>query len=447
MDIAVIGTGYVGLVTAACFANVGHNVRCVDNDKKKIQMLKNGKIPIHEPGLDKLVSENTKKNTLQFFDEPKNAIKKSDVIFVAVGTPQQKDGKPNLKYVVSVAKTIAKYMDTPKIIVNKSTVPVGTADMVKKTIKDEQKKHKRICEFSVCSNPEFLKEGNAIDDFNKPARIIIGTDDENTKEVMRQCYAPFSRNHDKIIFMDVKSAELTKYAANTMLATKISFINEIANIAEKVGADIENVRIGIGSDPRIGYDFIYPGAGYGGSCFPKDVRALTHIATNAKVKPRVLVAVEEVNQKQKNSLVVKLKKEIGGSLKGKTIAVWGLAFKPNTDDMREAPSLTLIQKLKQEGAKIKAFDPVAKPNKNEVQIVLAKSKEDATKNADALVICTEWEEFRVIDFELLAKNMKSKLIIDGRNIVDIKQAEDEGFVCIGVGRRTKKIKKRQITKR
>jgi len=439
MNITMIGTGYVGLVTGTCFANVGHNVWCLDNDVEKITNLQNGIIPIFEPGLESLVKTNLERGTLQVSTDAKKLIQSAEVIFIAVGTPPDEDGKADLQYVLTVARQIGEHMNGPKIIVDKSTVPVGTADKVADTIAKALKERGADHEFVVCSNPEFLKEGSAVDDFNKPDRIIIGTDSPKAEAVMRECYAPFSRNHDKLIFMDVRSAELTKYAANAMLATKISFINEMSQIAEKVGADIEKVRIGIGSDPRIGYNFIYPGAGYGGSCFPKDVQALARTANEVGVSPHLLNAVEQVNESQKRTLFTKLNAAFDSDIKGKRIGIWGLAFKPNTDDMRNAPSLVLIDSILNAGGSITAFDPVAMSEANRVigevdGFQTVASKEEAVDGADALVICTEWNEFRILNFDGLKEALNMPIIVDGRNVIEPESARKNGFVYFGIGR-------------
>ncbi len=440
MQITMMGTGYVGLVTGACFADVGHNVWCLDIDEKKIEGLRKGIIPIYELGLEQLVKDNTKRGSLQFTTDANTALSNADVIFIAVGTPPDEDGSADLQYVLAVADTIAEHMKPGVIVANKSTVPVGTATKVRQTIEKSLKKAGRDIEFHVCSNPEFLKEGNAVEDFSRPSRIIVGTDSAYVEEKMRECYAPFSRNRDKLITMDIPSAELTKYAANAMLATKISFMNEMANIAEKVGADIEAVRHGIGSDPRIGYDFIYPGAGYGGSCFPKDVRALAKTAAEFGVDAKILNSVEAVNNYQKSTLWLKLNDALGGKAEGKTIAIWGLAFKPNTDDMRDAPSRVLIEEILKAGGSVSCFDPAAG---NEALRLygdrkgfgLKDNKLDVLKDADALVICTEWSEFRASNFEDIKALLKTPLVIDGRNLFDPKKAIEHGVTYISVGRR------------
>jgi UDPglucose 6-dehydrogenase len=423
LKITIFGTGYVGLVTGTCLADVGHQVTCVDIDTSKIEGLKNGIIPIYEPGLDAMVTRNYSEGRLTFTTDPAEAVAFGDIQIIAVGTPPDEDGSADLKYVLAVADTIGQYMTGYKIVVDKSTVPVGTADKVKNKIIERLKIRELDVEFDVCSNPEFLKEGAAIEDFTKGARIVIGTESEFVKSKMRECYAPYSRNHDKIIFMDVRSAELTKYAANAMLATKISFMNELANLSELLGADIDSVRIGIGSDPRIGYQFIYPGCGYGGSCFPKDVQALARTAIEVGYIPELLHSVENVNNRQKKILFRKVNEAFRGDLKGKTVAVWGLAFKPDTDDMRDAPSRDLMEALWEAGASVKAYDPKAMDECSRIygnrdDLTLCLSKEDAMKSADALVICTEWKSFRAVDAEWIASALNDKIVVDGRNLYD-----------------------------
>ncbi len=444
MKITVFGIGYVGLVQGAVMASVGHEVVCVDVDQSKVDSLKQGIIPIYEPGLTALVKDNFESGRLQFTTDAEHAVNHGEILFIAVGTPPDEDGSADLKYVLSVANTIATYMQERKIIVDKSTVPVGTADKVVDCISAKLTSRNKKIEFSVVSNPEFLKEGAAVNDCLRPDRVIIGTEDSYSEEKMRELYAPFNRNHDKIIVMDVRSAELTKYAANCMLATKISFMNEMSNIAEKLGADIEAVRHGIGSDPRIGYQFIYPGCGYGGSCFPKDVQALVRTANNIDYKPSILEAVEAINHRQKDKLYEYLNtyfenKTPAETLAGKTIAVWGLSFKPNTDDMREASSRVLIEKLWSVGAKVNAHDPEAMEETRRIfgerdDLILTTTKEDALKNADALVICTEWSQFRAPDFDLIAKSLTHKLIVDGRNMYDPEMLANKGFSYYGIGR-------------
>ncbi|MFC3114986.1 UDP-glucose dehydrogenase family protein [Cellvibrio fontiphilus] len=440
MKVTVFGIGYVGLVQAAILAEVGHDVVCVDVDADKVEALKQGRIPIYEPGLEPLVKENFAAGRLSFTIDAALGVKHGEVQFIAVGTPPDEDGSADLKYVLAVASTIAEHMESHKIVVDKSTVPVGTGDKVKASITEVlQAKGKTELTFDVISNPEFLKEGSAVADCMKPDRIVIGTDNKDAEDVMRELYAPFNRNHEKIIVMDVRSAELTKYAANCMLATKISFMNEMANLAEILGADIEAVRHGIGSDPRIGYHFIYPGVGYGGSCFPKDVQALIQTADQIKFDAKVLKAVEARNNEQKTTLFNKISKHFGGELKGKTFALWGLSFKPNTDDMREAPSRVLMEALWAAGAKVQAFDPEAM---NETQriygnrddLLLCGTKESALKHADALIIVTEWQAFRAPDFDLVKDMLSQATIFDGRNMYDPKRMAKRGFNYYSVGR-------------
>lgn len=441
MKISVVGTGYVGLVTGTCFAVMGNTVICVDTDKDKIEKLKNGIIPIYEPGLDELVVENHKKGNLLFTTDIKEALEKTNVMFIAVGTPMGEDGSADLRHVLDVAQSIGKFMTHDMIVVDKSTVPVGTAEKVKATIQEELKKRGVAYKVSVVSNPEFLKEGAAVEDFMRPDRVIIGTDDEATLNVMKELYAPFTHSHERFIAMDIRSAEMTKYAANAMLATKISFMNEIANICEKVGADVNMVRIGIGSDHRIGYSFIYPGVGYGGSCFPKDVQALIKTAKDYGYEPKIITAVEEVNARQKLSLVDKVVKRFGQDLSGKVFAIWGLAFKPETDDMREAASITIIKELIKRNAKVKAYDPKATEQakgfylKGLQNIEYCDSKYDALTGAEALLLVTEWKEFRSPDFEEIKKRLKNPVIFDGRNQYNMKKLEKDGFEIyqIGVG--------------
>jgi len=439
LKISVIGTGYVGLVTGTCFAEMGNEVWCVDVDEKKIENLKNGIIPIYEPGLELLVKENYKKNSLKFTTDIKGALQATDICFIAVGTPMGEDGSADLQYVLGVAKSIGEHLSQETIVVDKSTVPVGTADKVRAAISDELAKRGVDIAFSVVSNPEFLKEGAAIEDFMKPDRVVIGADNENTMKKMRELYTPFTRNRDRFIEMDIRSAEMTKYAANAMLATKISFINEIAQICERVGADINKVRVGIGSDSRIGYSFIYPGCGYGGSCFPKDVKALEKTAIDAGYEPKILKAVEAVNKNQKLSLAQKAVKRFGEDMQGLIFCVWGLSFKPETDDMRDAPSITLIKELVKRGASIKAYDPKAV---NEAAHYLEEelpsmeftgSKYDALKGADAMFLVTEWKEFRSPDFEEAAKLLKNKIIFDGRNQYNASKLQELGFEYYQIG--------------
>jgi len=438
MKIAMIGTGYVGLVTGTCFADSGNEVVCVDTDEKKIENLKNGIIPIYEPGLDTLVKRNVEEERLTFTTNLEEAIDKSLLLFIAVGTPPGEDGSADLTYVLNVARDIGKKIKEYKIIVDKSTVPVGTGAKVKEAIQAEIDKRKEKIQFDVVSNPEFLKEGNAIDDFMKPDRVVVGCEDVRTGELMKELYSPFVRTGKPILIMDVPSAEMTKYAANAMLATKISFMNDMANLCEKLGVDVAQVRQGIGSDSRIGYPFIFPGPGYGGSCFPKDVQAIIKIAENQGYKLEIMSAVEAVNNRQKRVLFEKLKKRFGNDLKNKTIAVWGLSFKPNTDDMREAPSIVLIENLIAEGAKIKAYDPEATQEARKIfkdKIVYADKTYEALEGADALVIVTEWNEFRRPNFERMKTAMKSHIIFDGRNLFEPSKMAELGFEYEGIGRK------------
>jgi UDPglucose 6-dehydrogenase len=439
MKISVIGTGYVGLVSGACFAQMGNTVTCVDIDENKIESLKKGIIPIYEPGLEKMVLENHEKGTLHFTTDIADAIAHTDISFIAVGTPMGEDGSADLKYVLAVAKSIGAYMEHYMVIVDKSTVPVGTADKVKETIQTELDARGVDIPFDVVSNPEFLKEGAAIQDFMHPDRVVIGADSEKAMKIMHDLYAPFMKTHDRFIGMDIKSAEMTKYAANAMLATKISFMNEISNICERVGADVNKVRNGIGSDSRIGYSFIYPGCGYGGSCFPKDVQALAKIAKDHGYTPRILDAVEAVNYTQKKVISNKVIKRFGEDLSGRTFAVWGLAFKPETDDMREASSITIINELTSRGAKVVAYDPKArheaesfylKDNKN---ISYADSKYDALNNADAVILITEWQEFRSPDFDEIKRRLKSAVFFDGRNQFDRQRMAEMDFEYFQIG--------------
>lgn len=440
MNITVFGVGYVGLVQAAVLAEVGHSVHCIDVDQAKVDRLNNGEIPIYEPGLESLVKENKSAGRLIFTTDAAAGVKFGEVIFIAVGTPPDEDGSADLKYVLAVAETIAAHMEQPKIVVNKSTVPVGTADKVKDAIASVLASNgKANLEFSVVSNPEFLKEGSAVADCMKPDRIIVGTDSKDAEETMRELYAPFSRNHEKVIVMDVRSAELTKYAANCMLATKISFMNEMANLAELFGADIEKVRQGIGSDPRIGYQFIYPGVGYGGSCFPKDVQALIRAADEIEFDATILKSVEHRNAQQKRTLFQKVQKHFKNELTGKTFALWGLSFKPNTDDMREAPSRVLMEALWESGAKVKAYDPEAMQECQRIystrdDLNLVGTKESALKGADALIIVTEWQEFRAPDFDLISEQLTNPLIFDGRNLYEPSRMKRKGFTYYSVGR-------------
>jgi UDPglucose 6-dehydrogenase len=440
MKITVVGTGYVGLVGAACLAEVGNHVLGLDVNAEKIRILKEGGIPIHEPGLLEIVRRNVENGRLSFTTNIEEAVHFGEVQFIAVGTPPDEDGSADLQYVTEAARNIGRFMTSPKVIVDKSTVPIGTGDKVTAAVAEELKKRNVDIHYSVVSNPEFLKEGAAVEDFMRPDRIVIGTEDPKAIEVMKQVYAPFQRNHERLVVTNLRSAELIKYAANSMLATRISFMNELANLAEIVGADIEMVRQGIGSDPRIGYHFLYPGCGYGGSCFPKDVKALIKTAKDvAGFDLKLLKAVEEVNDLQKFVLPKKIKKQFGESLKGKHFALWGLAFKPNTDDMREASSRVLIDELIKVGATITAYDPVAMDEgkrifKDEKNITFADTQDEALKNADALIIVTEWTEFRSPDFALIKASLKSPMIFDGRNLYDPKAVRALGFNYYPIGR-------------
>ncbi|AVV35120.1 MULTISPECIES: UDP-glucose/GDP-mannose dehydrogenase family protein [Cobetia] len=439
MKITIFGSGYVGLVTGTCLADVGHDVVCMDVDAAKIEGLKQGEIPIYEPGLEGMLLRNVEAGRLSFTTDAREAVEHGVLQFIAVGTPPDEDGSADLKYVLSVATTIGEHMNDYKVIIDKSTVPVGTADRVKARVNDVLKDRGASVDFDVCSNPEFLKEGAALDDFTRGARIVVGTDSEAVRERMRECYAPYNRNHEKLMFMDVRAAELTKYAANAMLATKISFMNEISNLAERLGADIEEVRRGIGSDPRIGYHFIYPGCGYGGSCFPKDVQALARTASQIGYEAELLTAVESVNKRQKVTLFDKLSRAFDGDLKGKTIAVWGLAFKPNTDDMRDAPSRTLMEALWAAGATVQAYDPEAMKECRRIygerdELVLVADRQQAVKGADALVICTEWKEFRTLDGEWLKSQLGFPVVVDGRNLFEPAAMKAAGLMYYAVGR-------------
>jgi UDPglucose 6-dehydrogenase len=440
MKITVVGTGYVGLVGAACLAEVGNHVLGLDVNAEKIRILKEGGIPIHEPGLLEIVRRNVENGRLSFTTNIQEAVHFGEVQFIAVGTPPDEDGSADLQYVTEAARNIGRFMTSEKVIVDKSTVPIGTGDKVRAAVAEELKKRNVDIHFSVVSNPEFLKEGAAVEDFMRPDRIVIGTEDPKAIKVMKQVYAPFQRNHERLVITNLRSAELIKYAANSMLATRISFMNELANLAEIVGADIEMVRQGIGSDPRIGYHFLYPGCGYGGSCFPKDVKALIKTAKDvAGFDLKLLKAVEEVNNLQKFVLPKKIKKQFGESLKGKHFALWGLAFKPNTDDMREASSRVLIDELIKVGATITAYDPVAIDEgkrifKDEKNITFADTQDEALKNADALIIVTEWTEFRSPDFALIKASLKSPMIFDGRNLYDPKAVRALGFNYFPIGR-------------
>jgi UDPglucose 6-dehydrogenase len=440
MKITVVGTGYVGLVSGTCLAEVGNDVLCLDVDVNKIRVLNEGGIPIYEPGLEAMVARNKAAGRLRFTTSVEEAVAHGAIQFIAVGTPPDEDGSADLQYVLAAARNIGRHMTGYKVVVDKSTVPVGTADKVRAAIADELKKRGTDIAFSVVSNPEFLKEGAAVDDFMKPDRIVVGVEDAKATEMMRQLYAPFQRNHERLIVMDVRSAELTKYAANAMLATRISFMNELANLAEKLGADIELVRQGIGSDPRIGFHFLYPGCGYGGSCFPKDVQALERTAREAGQQLKVLQAVEDANEAQKRVLTDKIVKRFGEKLDGKTFAVWGLAFKPNTDDMREAASRVLIADLLARGARVRAYDPVAMHEAQRVfgdepRIAYADSPMSALDGAEALAIVTEWKEFRAPDFETIKAKLKSAVIFDGRNLYDPAQPRAAGLEYHTIGRK------------
>ncbi|WP_100655909.1 UDP-glucose dehydrogenase family protein [Alteromonas flava] len=439
MRITVFGAGYVGLVQAAVLAEVGHDVVCIDSNKSKIKQLQAGIVPIFEPGLETLIVNNDRSGRLRFSIEPSQGVEHAEIIFIAVGTPPKEDGTADLQHVLNVAASIAELMFERKIIVTKSTVPVGTSDRVRDKIISDLRHRNAEIEFDVVSNPEFLKEGAAVNDCMRPDRIIIGTDSEYAEKRLRELYAPFNRNHDKVIVMDVRSAELTKYAANCMLATKISFMNEMANLAEAFGADIEHVRRGIGSDPRIGYQFIYPGCGYGGSCFPKDVQALARSAHAVGVQAQVLQAVESVNQRQKQKLFGYIQRHYGANLAGKTFALWGLAFKPNTDDMREASSRVLMEALWSAGAKVQAFDPEAMEETQRIygdrpDLKLVGTKESALSGADALVICTEWQAFRAPDFAMLREKLRNAVIFDGRNLYEPELMLEYGLHYYGIGR-------------
>lgn len=443
MNLTIIGTGYVGLVTGACFSEMGSHVTCVDIDKEKIRNLEKGILPIYEPGLERIVLENYSEGLLTFTTSLEEASKKSSIFFIAVGTPPGEDGSADLKYVLEVASEIGRNIDAYSLIVDKSTVPVGTADKVRNVIQRELDRRGVNIEFDVVSNPEFLKEGDAVNDFLKPDRIIIGADSPKAAKIMQRLYAPFSRNRDKLIFMKVRDAEMTKYTANAMLATKISFMNEIANICERLGVDVENVRKGIGSDSRIGYSFIYPGCGYGGSCFPKDVNALIRTSQNVAFEPELLISVEARNKTQKQVLTEKMKKRFGEDLKGRIFCIWGLSFKPGTDDMREAPSIILINDLIGSGARVRGYDPVAMGQAEtafpphyfeEEKFKLFENPYDALNGCDAMVLVTEWKTFRQPAFREMAARMKHRIIFDGRNLYDPEEISEEGFEYHGIGR-------------
>ncbi|MFA5633067.1 MAG: UDP-glucose/GDP-mannose dehydrogenase family protein [Porticoccaceae bacterium] len=439
MKVSIYGTGYVGLVTGACLAEVGNDVLCMDIDEGKIAKLRDGQIPIYEPDLEPMVKRNVEAGRLRFTTTAAEAVEHGLFQFIAVGTPPDEDGSADLRHVLAVGRAIAEHLDDYRIIVDKSTVPVGTADRVRQTMEQVLRERYMDVEFDVVSNPEFLKEGAAVNDFMRPDRIIVGTDNPRTTALLRELYAPFNRNRDKFIAMDVKSAELTKYAANAMLATKISFMNEMANIAERLGADIEMVRQGIGSDSRIGYSFIYPGCGYGGSCFPKDINALYRSALDVGYSPGLLAAVEDVNHRQKHILFDKIHAHFAGQLQGKTIAVWGLSFKPNTDDMREASSRVLMEALWDAGADVRAHDPVAMTEArriygNRAELHLAETPLEAVQGADGLAVVTEWRAYQSPDFEALKRQLKQAVIFDGRNIYDPKTLRTRGFSYYGIGR-------------
>ena len=439
MRVTIFGSGYVGLVTGACLADAGNHVLCVDVDAGKIERLKQGDVPIHEPGLEALIKRNMEAGRIEFTTDAVRGVEHGLFQLIAVGTPPGEDGSADLRYVLAVARTIGTHLNRYSIVITKSTVPVGTADKVRAELTRTLAAREVKVEFDVVSNPEFLKEGAAITDFMKPDRVVIGTDNPRTTELMRALYEPFIRNHDRLIVMDIRSSELTKYAANAMLATKISFMNELANIAERVGADIERVRIGIGSDPRIGYSFIYPGTGYGGSCFPKDVQALIRSAHEAGHEPQILNAVEAVNDKQKEVLFQKMQRHFAGDLKGRNFALWGLAFKPNTDDMRQAPAVTLIELLLKAGATVRAYDPVAAAEAQRMfagraGFTLAKSAYEAAQGADALAIVTEWQEFRSPDFDRLKQILKAPVIFDGRNLYEPSMLSRFGLTYYAIGR-------------
>jgi UDPglucose 6-dehydrogenase len=442
MKICVIGAGYVGLVTAACFAEMGHAVHCVDKNPDTVDALNKGRVPFHEPGLNELVENNHRAGRLHFVGTLAAAAG-MDVCFVAVNTPSREDGSANLDYVLAAARDIGLAVETDCVVVDKSTVPVGTADQVRQIIQGELGKRNSGARVEVVSNPEFLKEGSAVNDFMRPDRVIVGSDSARATEVLRSLYGPFTRNHERLVVMGVRDAEMTKYAANAMLATRISFMNEIAGICERLGVDVENVRRGIGSDSRIGYSFIYPGSGYGGSCFPKDIKALMHMAQGGGVTPHVLRAVEARNEAQKRSLFEKLSKRFGAAVKEKTIGIWGLAFKPGTDDVREAPALVLINQLIETGATVKAYDPVAMENAKRAlpksvagsgKLQFVQAQYEAVSGADALALVTEWKPFRNPDFALMKRTMRSPIIFDGRNQYDPKLAQEAGFEYFGIGR-------------
>ena len=439
MKISVFGSGYVGLVQAAVLAEVGHDVVCMDIDERKVDSLRQGQVSIFEPGLATLVREGLEAGRLHFTCDEQLAVQHGQVLFIAVGTPSRDDGSADLSQVLAVGEAVARYREQPLVVVEKSTVPVGTGDVLRAHIDRYLLKASRLLQFDIVSNPEFLKEGSAVADCRRPDRIVIGCERDEVRETMRDLYAPFNRNHDRVLFMDLRSAELTKYAANGMLATKISFINQIAELAEHLGADIESVRLGIGADSRIGYHFIYPGCGYGGSCFPKDMRALIHTAEQAHCSSDLLQAVEAINGRQKHKLFERINAFYQGDLRGKTFALWGLAFKPNTDDMRDAPSRTLLESLWAAGASVRAFDPEAMQQTqllypDEPRLMLMGTPESVLPGADALVICTEWQPFKAPDFELIRQRLKAPVIFDGRNLFDPERMADKGFTYFPMGR-------------
>ena len=439
MKVSMFGTGYVGLVTGTCFAEMGNDVLCVDIDPDKVAALLRGEIPIFEPGLEQMVRSNTAAGRLRFTTDIPVGVDHGELLFIAVGTPAGEDGSADLSHVLSVARSIGEHMNSHKVIVDKSTVPVGTADQVRQAIAETLKSRNQDIEFDVVSNPEFLKEGAAVSDFMKPDRIIVGTSSPRSAQLLDALYAPFNRNHDKVVHMDVRSAELTKYAANVMLATRISLMNELANLAERLGADIESVRHGIGTDPRIGYHFIYAGTGYGGSCFPKDVKALVHTASEVGYDAAIVRGVEAVNQNQKGVLFEKIARHFNNDLQGKRFALWGLAFKPNTDDLREAPSLTIMNKLFAQGASVRAYDPAAGEAAAEIYgaepaFTLCDNRDDTLEEADGLIVVTEWNEFRSPDFQALKARLKTPVIFDGRNLYDPDYLGQLGFTYYGIGR-------------
>jgi len=438
MKISIVGTGYVGLVTGACLAEAGNKVCCVDIDHDKVEALKNGVAPFYEPGIETLLEKCRKNGTLSFTTDLEQSLNDSNIVFIAVGTPMQEDGSANLDHVLKVATDIGRLMTHKLLVINKSTVPVGTADLVSQQIAKELKKRNKDVEYDVASNPEFLKQGNAIADFSKPDRVIIGSSNQNSIETLRELYRPFCMNHSRFIVMDVKSAEMTKYTANALLATKISFMNEVASICKSVGADVNQVRLGIGADQRIGYSFIYPGCGYGGSCFPKDTRALSHLARENGINPQLIDAVNDVNERQKRVLIDEVTNHFGEDLSSLTFAVWGLAFKPETDDMREAPALTIISELVAKGATVQAYDPQAMAMAEnywlkDLNISYAADKYDALDGADAMLLLTEWKEFRSLDFSQMKKHLKNPIIFDGRNQYSREEMELNGFKYIQIG--------------